>query len=112
MHGARSTRVRVSSIGSSNGEGSMLSYLSKPRTLKALKVGRAVSRGNLDHPSTGDTWCTIRMLTYSLIATPMHKEKLLHIPDAQGAGSVQGSGPRHRRESSEPSDLEGCMVPD
>jgi len=47
-----------------------------------------------------------------LIATPTHKEQLLHIPNARGAESVQGPGPRHHRESSEPSDLEGRMAPD
>jgi hypothetical protein len=35
-----------------------------------------------------------------------------NIPDARGAGTVQDPGPQHRRESSNPSDLEGHVVPD
>jgi hypothetical protein len=74
----------------------MLSYLSKPRTPKApkvLKVGPAVSRGNLDRPSTRDTWRMIRLLAYSLIATPKHKKQLPHTPDARSDESAQDLGP-------------------
>jgi hypothetical protein len=54
----------------------------------------------------------VRLLAFSLITTPTHKEQLLRIPDARSVESVQGPGPQHRRESSEPSDLEGRVAPD
>jgi hypothetical protein len=57
--GARSSRVGVSTFGSSRGESFMLFYISKPRTPiapKAPKVGPVVSRSIFSRPSKGDTW--------------------------------------------------------
>jgi hypothetical protein len=74
---------------------------------QAPKVGPAVSRSSLSRPSKGDTWCVIRLLSFSPIATLRHKQQLLHNPEARNSKSVQDPGPQHHQVSSGPSDLRG-----
>jgi hypothetical protein len=59
----------------------------------ALKVGFAVSRGSLNYPSKMNTWCMIRLLSFSPIVISKHKKQLPHIPDARSNESVEDLGP-------------------
>jgi hypothetical protein len=54
---------------------------------------------DLTHSSRRDTWCEIRLSSFSPIATSKCKEKLFHIPETRSVKDVLDLGPQYYRIS-------------